>query len=150
MSNITINQASKLFKISRNTIYARIKQGEITKDAEGLVSVQDMIRLFGNKANKKATEQAIIEQLNTMNKTGQQIEQSNSNTEQILTLQIEQLKQQLAMKEILINQLQQQVSDLRQDKEQLYNQINQINQINQKRIEHKPENRKGLLGRFFG
>ena len=147
MSNITINQASKLFKISRNTIYARIKQGEITKDAEGLVSVQDMIRLFGNKANKKATEQAIIEQLNTMNKTGQQIEQSNSNTEQILTLQIEQLKQQLAMKEILINQLQQQVSDLRQDKEQLYN---QINQINQKRIEHKPENRKGLLGRFFG
>ncbi len=144
MSNITINQASKLFKISRNTIYARIKQGEITKDAEGLVSVQDMIRLFGNKANKKATEQAIIEQLNTMNKTGQQIEQSNSNTEQILTLQIEQLKQQLAMKEILINQLQQQVSDLRQDKEQLYN------QINQKRIEHKPENRKGLLGRFFG
>ena len=77
MSNITINQASKLFKISRNTIYARIKQGEITKDAEGLVSVQDMIRLFGNKANKKATEQAIIEQLNTMNKTGQQIEQSN-------------------------------------------------------------------------
>ena len=144
MSNITINQASKLFKVSRNTIYARIKQGEITKDAEGLVSVQDMIRLFGNKANKKATEQAIIEQLNTMNKTGQQIEQSNSNTEQILTLQIEQLKQQLAMKEILINQLQQQVSDLRQDKEQLYN------QINQKRIEHKPENRKGLLGRFFG
>jgi chromosome segregation ATPase len=144
MSNISINQASKLFKISRNTIYARIKQGEITKDAEGLVSVQDMIRLFGNKANKKATEQAIIEQLNTMNKTGQQIEQSNSNTEQILTLQIEQLKQQLAMKEILINQLQQQVSDLRQDKEQLYN------QINQKRIEHKPENRKGLLGRFFG
>jgi hypothetical protein len=48
------------------------------------------------------------------------------------------------MKEILINQLQQQVSDLRQDKEQLYN------QINQKRIEHKPENRKGLLGRIFG
>ena len=144
MSNITINQASKLFKISRNTIYARIKQGEITKDAEGLVSVQDMIRLFGNKANKKATEKAIIEQLNTMNKTGQQIEQSNSNTEQILTLQIEQLKQQLAMKEILINQLQQQVSDLRLDKEQLYN------QINQKRIEHKPDNRKGLLGRFFG
>lgn len=34
------------------------------------------------------------------------------------------------MKEIFINQLQQQITDLRQDKEQLYN------QINQKRIEH--------------
>jgi hypothetical protein len=58
--------------------------------------------------------------------------------------EIEQLKQLLTMKEILINQLQQQVSDLRVDKEQLYN------QINQKRIEHKPENRKGLLSKLFG
>ena len=144
MSNVTINQASKLFKVSRNTIYARIKKGDITKDIEGLVSVQDMIRLFGNKTDKKATEQAIIEQLNTVNSTGQKIEQFNSNIEQILTLQIEQLKQQLAMQEIFINQLKQQISDLRQDKEQLYN------QLNQKRIEHKPENHKGFLGRLFG
>ncbi|TNL48874.1 DNA-binding protein, partial [Acinetobacter bereziniae] len=27
MSYISINQASKLFKVSRNTIYARIKKG---------------------------------------------------------------------------------------------------------------------------
>ena len=47
-----------------------------------------------------------------------------------LKQEIEQLKQLLAMKEIFINQLQQQITDLRQDKEQLYN------QINQKRIEH--------------
>jgi predicted DNA-binding protein YlxM (UPF0122 family) len=65
MSTITINQASKLFNVSRNTIYARIKKGEITKDSDGLVSVQDMIRLFGNKTDKKATEQAISELLNT-------------------------------------------------------------------------------------
>jgi transcriptional antiterminator len=67
MSTITINQASKLFNVSRNTIYARIKKGEITKDSNGLVSVQDMIRLFGNKTDKKATEQAITELLNTLN-----------------------------------------------------------------------------------
>lgn len=53
MSNISINQASKLFKVSRNTIYSRIEKGLITKNAEGLVSVQDMIRLFGHKADKK-------------------------------------------------------------------------------------------------
>ncbi|MFW1902072.1 hypothetical protein ACG9W1_20755, partial [Acinetobacter oleivorans] len=54
--------------------------------------------------------------------------------------EIEQLKQLLAQKEIFINQLHQQIADLRLDKEQLYN------QINQKSIEHK----KSLLGRFFG
>jgi Ca2+-binding EF-hand superfamily protein len=39
----------------------------MTKDADGLVSAQDMIRLFGNKTDKKATEQAITELLNTLN-----------------------------------------------------------------------------------
>ena len=73
MSNISINQASKLFKVSRNTIYARIKKGEITKNSDGNVSVQDMMRLFGNKADKKATEQAVTELLNTVNNTEQLI-----------------------------------------------------------------------------
>ena len=61
MSKLSINQASKLFKVSRNTIYARIKKGDITKDSEGFVSAQDMVRLFGNKTDKKATEKAVIE-----------------------------------------------------------------------------------------
>jgi hypothetical protein len=30
---------------------------EITKNSDGNVSVQDMMRLFGDKADKKATEQ---------------------------------------------------------------------------------------------
>ena len=46
MSNLSINQASKLFKVSRNTVYARIKKGDITKDSEGLVSAKDMVRLI--------------------------------------------------------------------------------------------------------
>ena len=54
MSNLSINQASKLFKVSRNTVYARIKKGEMTKNSDGTVSAQDMIRLFGNKTDKKA------------------------------------------------------------------------------------------------
>lgn len=59
MSKLSINQASKLFKVSRNTIYARIKKGEITKDSDGFVSVQDMVRLFGNRSDKKATEKQL-------------------------------------------------------------------------------------------
>ena len=77
MSTLSINQASKLFKVSRNTIYARIKKGDITKDSEGLVSAQDMVRLFGNKTDNKATEKAVIELLNNTDKTVQVSEQKS-------------------------------------------------------------------------
>ena len=131
MAKVSITQASKDFGVSRNTLYKKVRQGLLTQDSEGLLDVNDLIRVIGSQGKANASNDTV----NTEN--------VNSVTRE-LQHEIEQLKQLLAMKEILINQLQQQVSDLRQDKEQLYN------QINQKRIEHKPENRKGLLGRFFG
>ena len=99
MSKLSINQASKLFKVSRNTIYARIKKGDMTKDSEGLVSAQDMVRLFGNKTDKKATEKAVTELLNSREQTVQGSEQEvahlKSNNEQLLEQQIEQLTQKM-------------------------------------------------------
>ena len=133
MSNISINQASKLFKVSRNTIYARIKKGEITKNSDGNVSVQDMMRLFGNKADKKATEQAVNELLNSTNK----IEQPKINNEQVLLQQIEQLKGQ-------IDQLEKQLEYVKQNEAWLKQ------QLEQKLIEHKSYEKKGVLGRLFG
>lgn len=131
MAKINITQASKDFGISRNTLYKKVRQGLLTQDSEGLLDVNDLIRVIGSQPkNAIGSDMVNTENVNGVNRG--------------LQHEIEQLKQLLAMKEILINQLQQQVSDLRLDKEQLYN------QINQKRIEHKPENRKGLLGRFFG
>ena len=137
MSNISINQASKLFKVSRNTIYARIKKGEMTKNTEGNVSVQDMMRLFGNKADKKATEQAVTELLNSTNNIEQPIqqksEQSKNSNEQLLQQQIEQLKLQVEQLE--------------------YVKANEAwlkQQLDQKLIEHKNHEKKGLLGRLFG
>jgi polyhydroxyalkanoate synthesis regulator phasin len=137
MSNISINQASKLFKTSRNTIYARIKKGEITKTSEGLVSVQDMMRLFGNKADKKATEQAVTELLNSANDIEQSIEQPKSNNEQLLQQQIEQLKGQ-------VEQLEKQLEYVKANEAWLKQ------QLDQKLIEHKGYEKKGLLGRLFG
>jgi chromosome segregation ATPase len=131
MAKISITQASKDFGVSRNTLYKKVRQGLLTQDSEGLLDVNDLIRVIGSQAKKSISDDTMnTENVNSVNRG--------------LQHEIEQLKQLLAMKEILINQLQQQVSDLRLDKEQLYN------QINQKRIEHKPDNRKGLLGRFFG
>ena len=137
MSNISINQASKLFKVSRNTIYARIKKGEITKNSDGNVSVQDMMRLFGNKADKKATEQAVTELLNTVNNTEQLIEQPKSNNEQLLQQKIEQLEGQ-------VEQLEKQLEYVKQHEAWLKQ------QLDQKLIEHKPQERKGILSIIFG
>ena len=136
MSNISINQASKLFKVSRNTVYARIKKGEITKNSDGTVSVQDMMRLFGNKADKKATEQAVTELLNSTNNMEQSLEQPKSNNEQLLQQQIEQLKGQ-------VEQLEKQLEYVKQNEAWLKQ------QLDQKLIEHKNNEKKGLLSRFF-
>lgn len=141
MSNISINQASKLFKVSRNTIYARIKKGELTKNSEGNVSVQDMMRLFGNKTDKKATEQAVNKLLNNSNQTVQKIdqfiEQPKSNSEQLLEQKIDQLKTQVEQLESQLDYVKANEAWLKQ-------------QLDQKLIEHKTYEKKGLLGRLFG
>lgn len=137
MSYISINQASKLFKVSRNTIYARIKKGEMTKNTEGNVSVQDMMRLFGNKADKKATEQAVTELLNSTNNIEQSNYQTKSNNEQLLLQQIDQLKVQ-------VEQLEKQLEYVKANEAWLKQ------QLDQKLIEHKSHEKKGLLGRIFG
>lgn len=137
MSNISINQASKLFKVSRNTIYARIKKGKMTKNSDGTVSAQDMIRLFGNKTDKKVIEQAITEQLNSTAKIEQIIEQPKNNNGQLLEQQVEQLKAQ-------IEQLEKQLEYVKANEAWLKQ------QLDQKLIEHKNHEKKGLLGRLFG
>lgn len=141
MSKLSINQASKLFKVSRNTIYARIKKGEITKDSDGFVSVQDMVRLFGNKADKKATEKAVIDLLNNneqpVHDIDKQNEQSSSATEQLLQQQIEQLKLQ-------VEQLERQLEYVKANEAWLKQ------QLDQKLIEHKNHEKKGLLSKLFG
>lgn len=140
MSNISINQASKLFKVSRNTIYARIKKGDLTKNVDGAVSVQDMIRLFGNKADKKATEQAVIELLNSTNNIAQPIqqqpEQAKNSNEQLLIQQIEQLKLQ-------VEQLEKQMEYVKANEAWLKE------QLNQRLIEHKKQEKKGILSKLF-
>ena len=137
MSNLSINQASKLFKVSRNTLYARIKKGEMTKNSDGTVSAQDMIRLFGNKTDKKAIEQAITEQLNSTAKIEQISEQPKNNNEQLLEQQVEQLKAH-------VEQLEKQLEYVKANEAWLKQ------QLDQKLIEHKNHEKKGLLGRLFG
>jgi uncharacterized protein YceH (UPF0502 family) len=96
-----------------------------------------MIRLFGNKTDKKAVEQAITEQLNSTAKIEQIIEQPKNNNEQLLEQQIEQLKAQVAQLEKQLEYVKANEAWLKQ-------------QLDQKLIEHKNHEKKGLLGRLFG
>ena len=131
MGRISINKASIDFKVSRNTLYKHIKQGKITKDADGKLDTSDLIRLYGTHVDSQQESTTVDTNISI------QIEQ--------LKQENQQLKQLLAVNEMLVNQLQQQIQDLKQDKENLFN------QLNQKRIESKDQgNKRGLLSKLFG
>ena len=131
MARISINKASLDFNISRNTLYKHIKQGKLTKDADGKLDTNDLIRLYGTHVNGQQESTTVDSSMYT---TNEQLKQEN-----------QQLKQLLAVNEMLVNQLQQQIQDLKLDKENLFN------QLNQKRIENKDQgNKRGLLSKLFG
>lgn len=128
MSRISINKASIDFGVSRNTLYKHIKQGKITKDSDGKLDTSDLVRLYGTHVN---TEQHSTSVNSEFSQTNEQLKQEN-----------EQLKQLLAVNEMLVNQLQVQIQDLKKDKEILFN------QLNQKLLESKISN-KSLFSKLF-
>lgn len=128
MARISINKASTDFNVSRNTLYKHVKQGKLTRDAEGNLDTSDLIRLYGSHVN---SEQSF---------TG--VDNEDFTTIEQLKSEITQLKQLLAVNEMMVNQLQRQVEDLKEDKQQLFS------EMVQRRIETEASN-KGFLRKFF-
>jgi Glu-tRNA(Gln) amidotransferase subunit E-like FAD-binding protein len=89
-----------MFQSIKRVSYSRLAEtrsmlelkGDITKDSNGNVSVQDMIRLFGSRQDKKATNNAVKDLLSELEHTEQDNSVQLSNTEQLLLIEIEQLK----------------------------------------------------------
>lgn len=130
MSRINISQASKKFNVSRNTLYKYIKAGKLTKDSEGLVDTADMIRLFSSHVTSQSSS-------------------TPSDTVPEQDIAQYQYREQLLQKQV--EQLQLQVTSL--EKQLQYVQANEAwlkQQLDQKLIEHKNQEKKGLLGRIFG
>jgi predicted transcriptional regulator len=125
MARISINKASLDFNISRNTLYKHIKQGKLTKDENGKLDSSDLVRLYGSHVNEH--------QELTVGDSSEQIKQEN-----------EHLKQQLLSSEIRINELKQQLEYVKQNEAWLKQ------QLDQKLIEHKSNEKKGLLSKLFG
>jgi septal ring factor EnvC (AmiA/AmiB activator) len=134
MARISISQASKDFKVTRNTIYSWINKGFLTKNANGLIDATDMIRLCSERVEKRSTKQDYTHRIaNEQNTTQHQLEQENL-----------ELKKLLAMYEIQINQYKEQIEYLKQNEVWLKNQIEQ-----QKLIEHNNKKR-GFLSKLLG
>lgn len=127
MARISISQAARDFKVSRNSIYKKINSGQLTKDSEGLVDTSDLLRVFSSSTSKQ--------QSSTVSDNSEI--QVIGHREQLLQQEVDKLKMQ-------IQSLQQQLQ---------YVQANEAwlkQQLDQKLIEHKSQDKKGLLGRIFG
>lgn len=130
MSRISISQAAKDFNVSRNTLYKKIRNGNLTKDSEGKLDTVDLVRLFSSHLNSEQGSTVV----NTEN---EQVKVQIEHREQLLLQQIDQLKQQVEALEKQLEYVQNNEKWLKQ-------------QLDQKLIEHKASDKKGLLGRLFG
>lgn len=127
MARISISQAARDFKVSRNSIYKKINSRQLTKDSEGLVDTSDLLRVFSSSTRKQHSSTA------SDNSEIQII----GHREQLLQQEVDKLKMQ-------IQSLQQQLQYVQANEQWLKQ------QLDQKLIEHKSQEKKGLLGRIFG
>ena len=130
MARISISQASKDFKVSRNTIYKALEKGRLTRDANGLVDTIDLIRLFSTHTSTVRQSAAVGTQ--TVNAMEEQAQQ-----EKLLQQQVDQLKAQVQSLEAQLQYVKQNEAWLKQ-------------QLDQKLLEQKRHESKGILGRLFG
>lgn len=52
MAKLSLSEVSKKFNVSRSTLYRAIKEGRISRNADGLFDVSEVIRCFGDVTPK--------------------------------------------------------------------------------------------------
>ena len=117
--NISVTKAAKEWGVSRTTIYQKINDGELSRAADKNIDTSEMIRVFGEPATKKRTEQSA----NTSNSTS-----LNSQNVQNSTA----LEHQLALEKLKNEHLVQQVRDQKQLIANYQEQISQLNKTLEK------------------
>lgn len=123
-SKLSISKAAKDWNISRQTIYKYIRDGRISKNQDGTVSIIEMIRVFGEKKQSVSGLQPEL--------VSHKQETDSLHSEVVsLTKQVEFLTKEL---------------DEYKLREVWYRQ--QIDQLQPKRIEDKTK--KSFLSRFLG
>lgn len=96
MARITVSEASGKFKVSRQTIYKKIKQGLITKDSNNRVDVQDCIRVLtgvnSGKASVNSRQNDLQIEFNLLKAENDLLKEKVGNLKQQLSVMTEQLE----------------------------------------------------------
>lgn len=117
--NISVTKAAKEWSVSRTTIYQKINDGELSRTVDKKIDTSEMIRVFGEPVTKKRTEQP-INTSNSMSLNGQNVPDCTA------------LEHQLALEKLKNEHLQQQVRDQKQLIENYQEQITQLNKTLEK------------------
>ena len=111
-----MTKAAKEWGVSRTTIYQKVNDGELSRTADKKIDTSEMLRVFGEPASKKRTEQSLNSPDNT---------HLNSQT-------VQALEHQLELEKLKNEHLRQQVSDQKQLIENYQQQVGQLNKTLEK------------------
>lgn len=128
--NISVTKAAKQWGVSRTTIYQKINDGELSRAADKKIDTSEMIRVFGEPATKKRTEQS----MNTSNSTSlnsQNVPDCTALEHQLALekMKNEHLDQQVRDQKHLIAIYQEQISQLNKTLEKANASIHDLTQI---------------------
>lgn len=57
MKSLDIKTASKVFKVSRTTVYAKIKAGDLSQRSDKLIDFVEMVRVFGEPSSRMSKQE---------------------------------------------------------------------------------------------
>ena len=116
---ISVTKAAKEWGVSRTTIYQKVNDGELSRNADKKIDTSEMLRVFGEPVSKKRTERSA----DTVQSTP-----LNSQTVQSCTA----LEHQLDLEKLKNEHLRLQVSEQKQLIESYQQQIGQLNKTLEK------------------
>lgn len=104
-TKFSVMDASKAFKKSRTTIYDALKNGELSRDSNGLIDLSELIRVYGNPIGvQHSTRTEHVQKEASV--------QAHSEIEHVLKDQINLLKSQLDLANQREKSLMQHIEDL--------------------------------------
>ena len=116
---ISVTKAAKEWSVSRTTIYQKVNDGELSRTADKKIDTAEMLRVFGEPISKKRTERSV----NTSQSTP-----LNSQSVQYST----DIEHQLALEKLTNEHLRQQVNDQKRLIENYQQQLSQLNKTLEK------------------
>jgi predicted DNA-binding protein YlxM (UPF0122 family) len=87
---ISISEAAKMVKVSRNTIYDKLKSGELSRCPSGKVETSEILRVFGNSAGRHTRQEQ-----KTHVQSVHSVQPEDTKTEQLYQAQIRTLEEAL-------------------------------------------------------